>query len=173
MISQNTLCQISVFPASFDLVAAQSIVKVEGEIENLLGVLRRRNLLNWDSQVQRYDLHSLIRRFAKARLQDREAQLRYVQFYANVAAHCRKLYLQGGKETLSGLVLYDRERAHIDAGWKFLLEQTDSTSDILLLDYALATADIGDLRLDQRKYTWESRDPLQESWEHTASVCVL
>jgi tetratricopeptide (TPR) repeat protein len=151
--AQAALGQVSVFPASFDLAAAQAIVQIEGDAEAFLDLLQRRSLLEWDAQVQRYSLHELVRVFAAARLDDADVvRLRHVRYYADVAAAADNLYLEGGTATLTGLALFDKERANIDAGWDWACAHAgDSDADALLLSYADATAYTGNLRYDTRR----------------------
>jgi len=114
--------------------------------------------LEWDRQTGRYSLHDLVRVFALARLDDlggtNAARLRYAMHYVGVAALAEKLYLEGGKNLLLGLKLFDGERTHIDAGWSWVQEQVGGGSqeiDRLLLEYANATAYVGDLRYDKHR----------------------
>jgi tetratricopeptide (TPR) repeat protein len=165
--AQQILCQLSVFPSSFDMDAAKAVLQLpEGEevqginndqrpVEDLLDLLYGRSLVEWDEQTERYSLHDLVRVFGLERLKDKEGiRLRYAQAYALIAALADQLYMRGGEHLLVGLNLFDLERANIDAGWKWTLEQAESTTqsiDKLLLDYADATAYVGDLRYDKRR----------------------
>jgi tetratricopeptide (TPR) repeat protein len=164
---QQTLCQLSIFPASFDIDAARVVVQVpraEGKgtttnqqpIEGLLNLLYRRSLLEWDRQTRRYSLHDLVRVFGVDKLEEGEAAVRisHAQHYARVAAQADDLFRRGGENLLTGLKLFDQERANIDAGWNWAREQLGSTStqiDELLLGYANATIFVGGLRYDKRQ----------------------
>jgi tetratricopeptide (TPR) repeat protein/transcriptional regulator with XRE-family HTH domain len=154
---QATLYQLSVFVADFDLSAAQAVVVLDQEqsLEAVLGDLYRRSLLDYNSALERYILHDLVRVFAHTRLdaETNEAlMLRYAQHYVQIARQADKLYLQGGESVLMGLALFDRERAHIDAGWTVLLGQmAGPESDELLIAYADATVYCGYLRYDVRR----------------------
>jgi tetratricopeptide (TPR) repeat protein len=150
--AQQLLCQISVFPTSFDLAAAQVVAAIDGDVTEALELLRRRSLLEWDAAVERFSLHDLIRMFAAAQLEDADAvRLRHARHYVEVAAAARTLYLKGGATTLRGLALFDQERSHIDAGWNWALAHAgDQDADALLRDYAEAGEYIGDLRYDDR-----------------------
>jgi tetratricopeptide (TPR) repeat protein len=166
---QQVLCQLSIFPSSFHMSAASAVVEVPGvpgaedqeattkprTVEEMLDLLYRRSLLDWDRQIARYSLHDLVRVFALTRLEGEDAvRMRYAQHYARVAALVGNLYVKDREGVLLGLRLFDEERANIDAGWNWAREQTGSTSpevDELLLDYANGTAYVGDLRYDKRR----------------------
>ncbi|HKP54079.1 MAG TPA: tetratricopeptide repeat protein [Chloroflexia bacterium] len=163
---QQVLCQLSVFPASFDMEAANAVVEMPGAedrgktattqpLEELLALLYRRSLLDWDRQTERYSLHDLVRVFAMARLKGEDTvRMRHAQHYVQVAGVAANLYLTGGDNLLLGLKLFDQERTNIDISWNWAREQVGNMSqevDILLLYYAEATAFIGNLRYDKRK----------------------
>jgi len=151
--AQCALCQMSVFPVSFWREAAQAVVVVEGDIVGVLELLHRRSLLDWDTALERYSLHELVRAFAAARLEDADAvRLRHAWYYAVIADTAQNFYNQGGAALLIGLTLFDQERMHIDAGWEWALANGGNTEvDALLLHYANATAHVGDLRYDRRR----------------------
>jgi tetratricopeptide (TPR) repeat protein len=164
--AQQVLCQLSVFPASFDKSAANAVVDVPGTenqeattnlrvLEKMLDLLYRRSLLDWNRQTGRYSLHDLVRVFAVAQLEGEDAiRMRHAQYYTQIAALANDLYLRGGENLLLGLKLFDEERANIDAGWNWAREQAGSASqevDELLLDYADATVYVGDLRYNTRQ----------------------
>jgi tetratricopeptide (TPR) repeat protein len=146
------------------MLAAKEIVQApeEGQgttteqrsVEDVLGLLYRRSLMNQDKQTKRFSLHDLVRVFGLGRLEGEEVvRLRHAQHYARVAAEADELYMRGGENVLLGLKLFDRERANIDAGWQWAREQTGSLYqeiDELLLGYTGATAYVGNLRYDRR-----------------------
>ncbi len=182
---QKVLCQISVFPSSFDLAAAEAIVEEHEEysdIKKSLGLLRRRNLVEWDATVERYNLHDLVRAFATARLVDADVHLRYAQHYAKVALRVFSLYEQGQEATYEGFALFDRERTHIDAGWAWARERAGISSavDELLLAYARGTGYIGTMRynprherLPQLTAALEAARRLQRPYDEARSLNVL
>ena len=164
--AQQVLCRLGVFPASFDMEAARAVAEVQGvgdqettttqpPTEDVLDLLYRRSLLEWDEQIGRYTLHDLVRVFALARLEDEDAaRMRHAMHYTSVAALADELYKKGGENLLLGLKLFDGERTHIDAGWSWAREQAGGGSqeiDPLLLNYAEATYEIGDLRHHKRR----------------------
>jgi tetratricopeptide (TPR) repeat protein len=118
-------------------------------VRDLLGLLYRRSLLEWDAEKERYRVHDLVRAFGAAQLEDGVAVWeRYARYYARVARRADELYYQGGEAVLAGLALFDSERAHIDAGWFWIRQGESSAKDKLLWDYAYAVTDIGLLRYD-------------------------
>jgi tetratricopeptide (TPR) repeat protein len=167
---RQVLCQLSVFPSSFDILAAEAVVQVAGAewqgtnansppmtIERSLEFLYRRNLVNQDKETKRFSLHDLVRVFGLARLEsegDEAVRMRHAQYYVWVVAAANELYMRGGENVLLGLTWFDGERANVDAGWQWAREQTGSASQesaALLLAYANATAYMGDLRYDIRR----------------------
>ncbi|HYO49876.1 MAG TPA: hypothetical protein VEW94_08490, partial [Chloroflexia bacterium] len=166
---QQVLCQLSIFPSSFDIDAAKAVVQVaraEGQgttanrppmpVERALEFLYRRSLVDQDKETKRFSLHDLVRVFGLGRLESGEeaVRLRHARHYVRVAAEAEGLYKRGGENVLLGLKLFDRERANIDAGWNWARERAESMSqeiDILLLDYARATIYVGYLRYDNRR----------------------
>src|SRR6185295_3705353 len=97
--------------------AALAVVECAGDVEQLLELLRRRSLLEWDAALERYSLHELVHTFVAVRLADVDAvRLRHAQYYVQVAESARWLYLQGDEALLGGLELFGREWVHIDTG---------------------------------------------------------
>ena len=167
---QKVLCQLSVFPSSFDIAAARAVVLMrQGEVQGtaidhqpldeMLDLLYRRSLLECDRQTGRYSLHYLVRIFGLGRVEGEEAaRIRYAQHYALIAAQADNLYKKGGENVLLGLKLFDQERANIDAGWNWAQMQAKGQSNsiseainALLLNYAFATAYVGDLRYNKHQ----------------------
>jgi tetratricopeptide (TPR) repeat protein len=173
--AQQALCQLSVFPAGFDMLAAKAVVHVangqaegaesqgtnanELPMEELLDLLYGQSLIEWNKQTGRYSLHEPVRVFGLARMKGEEAvRLRHAQYYVLIAASAYNLYEKGGEDLLLGLKLFDGERANIDAGWNWARkqaeEQAENTAkkiDKLLLEYANATVYAGGLRYDKRR----------------------
>ena len=150
--ARAALCQLSVFPASFDSEAAMAVVAVEGDRTEALELLRRHSLLEWEANVQRFSLHDLVRAFAAARLEDADAvRLRHARYYVRIAAHAQDdLYRQGN--ALAGLALFDQERAQIDAGWGWAMAHAGTRdADKLLLLYAIRLYAIAEIRYDRRR----------------------
>jgi hypothetical protein len=151
-VPRETLCQLSVFPASFDSAAAKTIVKIDADIEEALAILWRRSLVEWDNITARYSVDDLVRAFGTVRLENaEEVRLRYAHYYADVAAHAQNdLYLKG--EVLAGLALFDQARIHIDTGWAWAMTHVGNRdADVLVLRYAVVTTDIGELRYNTQR----------------------
>jgi tetratricopeptide (TPR) repeat protein len=155
--ARAALCQLSVFPTSFDGAAAQGVVEIAGDVTEALELLRRRSLLEWDAQLQRFSLHDLVRALAAARLEDADAvRLRHAwHYYKRLSSFGdqRELYLKG--QELAGLAFFDRERTHIDAGWGWARERAgDLAADALIVLYANVTTHISNVRYDdiRREY---------------------
>ncbi len=166
---QTVWCQLSVFPASFDWPAILAVVELPGSpadpgkeppntdhsgLEAAISALYRHSLLEYDRATDRYSIHDLARVFAAARLADAEpVRLRHARYYAQVAARVGALSGAGGEHALDGLVLFDRDRSQIDAAWEWALSRAGNDAraiDELLMDYAVTTINIGELRYDNR-----------------------
>jgi tetratricopeptide (TPR) repeat protein len=150
--AQAVFAQLGVFVGDFLLEAAEAVVQMPdtpSPIPDTLSLLRRRSLLEYDAASERYDLHDLARAFALPRLVDERAvRLRHARYYQQVAEHAEKeLYLKGNP--VAGLALFDREQQQIDAAWLWSQKHPHSKEiDQLILDFAGATAHMGDLRYD-------------------------
>jgi tetratricopeptide (TPR) repeat protein len=159
--AQSVLCQLSVFRAPFDLLAAEAVLQPDMPADpdqckmpaETLSLLYRHSLLSWDTRLERYRLHDLVRAFAADRLVDRDRIWeRYAHHYAEVATRARDLYRLGGDHIVPALGLFDAERAHIDAGWAWARAHAGQVlADGLLLQYAKAVIYIGSLRYDSRR----------------------
>lgn len=152
---QRSLRWLSVFITSFDRAAAASVLQTDDEdaLDDVLGLLHRRNLLEYNPANMRYDLHDLVRAFAMARLGDEErpARLRHAAHYIAVAKEAERLYLAGNQQVALGLALFDRERTQLDAARSWLQTcAADPEVDALLIEDAGATVYIGDLRYPLR-----------------------
>jgi tetratricopeptide (TPR) repeat protein len=137
-VTQSALHQLSVFPTSFDLGAAKVVVVVGRDVEEVLELLRRRTLLEWDAAAERYDLHDLVREFAAARLEEANAVLlRHAQYYETVLRAANSAYRQGGAALMRGLILFDTERVNIEAGqsWTAMHANTNDTAARLCIAY--------------------------------------
>jgi tetratricopeptide (TPR) repeat protein len=164
--AQAVLCQLSVFPGTFDRDAALAVAALPGAADDsdssqqLVGVaidlLYRRSLIEWDQKTERFVMHDLVRDFSSARLAGEDAaRMRHALYYARIAAHAEEFYNSGGDSLIRGLNLFDLERTNIDTGWIWARGQatTSPSQEVekLLMDYADATVYIGALRYDMRR----------------------
>jgi tetratricopeptide (TPR) repeat protein/transcriptional regulator with XRE-family HTH domain len=148
--SQRVLQQLGVFPASFDLEAAQAIVEGTELVQEALEELYRRSMIEWHEGTDRYNLHDLVREFALGRLEDGDAvRLRHAQHFAGRMKQAEKTYIGGNQ--LAGLALFDQERENIDAGWTWARAHSGTlAADELLIEYDGSSFYVGDLRYDNR-----------------------
>jgi len=163
--AQDVLCQLSVFPASFDLNAALGVVRASDafDVEQSLSRLRRRSLIDWAEDEQRYSLHDLVRVFASTRSQAIEdVRARHAQYFADLltsAKHAGEVE-PGASEADTGDTspsesvpdlweLSYSESANIEAGWRWAKDHMgDTAADRLLVSYALALGDTLDAPFD-------------------------
>jgi tetratricopeptide (TPR) repeat protein len=117
-------CRLSVFPEDFDLNGGQAVLKmtIDASAEALSDLVKW-SLVDFirpvDFGVGRYRLHDLARLFAESRLESKErddAKQRHTKHYLKVLSDTEKLYNEGGKNILAGLMLFDREWANIKEG---------------------------------------------------------
>jgi len=160
--AQTLLRRLGVFAASFDRGAAVEVARLPGMVDDqyalddVLDELRNLSLIEHDLATDRYSLHDLVRIFALERLREKneeeQTHLHYIVHYLTEARVAQAQFLQGGENLLSGLKLFDRERAHTDALWTWAMQPLPhETRDALLLALADATIYIGDIRHDKRK----------------------
>jgi hypothetical protein len=150
---QSMFCQLGVFRGDFDLQAAQTIVMVPGEesgkaheqeIEEALEEFSSLSLLECDTSTRRYQLNDLVRLFSLSCLDKAdEVYRRYVRYYARIAKDIDHLYQQGGVNLTQGLNIFSTERVNINAGWEYIINNTDDYSiNILLDDYKNALLNV-------------------------------
>ncbi|MCX6956152.1 MAG: tetratricopeptide repeat protein [Verrucomicrobia bacterium] len=114
--------RLGVFTASFDARAAEAIV---GANVTMLGHFVRRSLLECEG-TDRFKLHDLAADYARGRLEPEALEalrLTHAEHYTVVGRQADALYLKG--EVVSGLALFDRERAQIEAAYGWLVGRTD------------------------------------------------
>jgi len=143
---------LAVFPADFAAPAAAAVWSLEADPGmDRLGDLLRYSLLEFDTESKRYRLHDLARDFVRSRWTEPErddVQRRHVAHYKDVLATANALYKKGGEAILSGLALFDLERANIVTGqaWAATHAEQDDAAARLASDYPLAGAYVLDLR---------------------------
>jgi tetratricopeptide (TPR) repeat protein len=146
---QLALCQLSVFPASFDLEAAEGVLRIEADVEATLDTLHCHSLVEWNASSSRYETHDLVRVFALQQLgaAGSAVELRHAWHYARVAQRLQQQFRAQPGEANQALASFDRERVQIDRGWQWAVAQPESPEiQQLIVAYAIATVEIGALR---------------------------
>jgi len=148
--AQEGLCQLSVFRAAFDADAARAVVQVNDDGDAVIELLNRRSLLDWDAGTERFGLHDLVREFSAARLRDPGVFERHARYYRNVLQEANTQYRRGGEASLDGLARFDRERPHIEQGWRWAIERVKAGAsregDALFVSYQFAIRSMYHLR---------------------------
>jgi hypothetical protein len=113
---------LGVFPASFDARAARAVWdREEAEALNLLDLLRRYSLLDYDETSARCSLHDLLADYARSQMEPGEevhARVAHAGHYAEVLEAINQMFFKGGENILPALRRYDGEWANIEAGQK-------------------------------------------------------
>jgi predicted ATPase/transcriptional regulator with XRE-family HTH domain len=130
---QHSLARLSVFPGSFDRLAAE---QVAGASLAVLAVLADKSLLRMQPSG-RYELHSLIRQYAAERLEQtgrsQSAQFAHAAYYAHYM-HEREHSIYG-KDQLRVMREVEAEWDNIRHAWNWIVAQRDFE----LLDLILET----------------------------------
>ena len=157
---------LSIMKASFTVDAAAALWACEaGEAQAALEGLCERSLLQLASGAAEGDgpprlvMHDLLREAAEKRLGEEaesEARLLHARFFYHLLTRCDDLYLEGGEKVLEGLGLFDRERAHIEAGQAFVagLAKAGDKGEAarLAADYPSVGGYIINIRLHSREW---------------------
>jgi tetratricopeptide (TPR) repeat protein len=152
---QQRFAQLAVLPESFDRAAVTAVWAVEeSAASDALDLLLRLSLLEWNPQTQRFELHDLLREFARnqstAEVLD-AARRRHAEHFKRVAERAEGLCLKGGENVVAGLALFDRERGHVEAAFDWLESRGDNESFDLLGALVAAVVYTSDLRLHPRQ----------------------
>jgi tetratricopeptide (TPR) repeat protein len=152
---QQRFTDLSVMAGSFDRGAMWAVWAVEeAAAEEALGVLLRLSLLEWNRETQRFELHDLLREFARLRAKTEEleaAKRRHVEHFIRVAKEADRLYHSGGGNVVRGLKLFDLERGHIEAAFDWLASGTDKETAGLLVSLVNAVGSPSHLRFEPRQ----------------------
>jgi len=151
---------LSVFPQTFDELAAASVWEMEQDAtQDALGDLMKWSLVEFNAETGRYGLHDLAGLFAEARLSEAGAeeteavQRRFALHYRAVLADCQSLYLKGHESVLRGLALFDQEGSNIQMGqaWAEARVKKDRGAAQLCIDYPNVGYYVLDLRQHPRE----------------------
>ena len=119
-----------------------------------MGELFLRSMVECEN-AGRYGLHDLSRVYADSKLSPTEratAQRRHATHYAQVACAANDLYRGGRESVLAGLELFDLERANIETGQRWAVENKDNEDQAAGLcgSYALGCTNVVAIRLHPR-----------------------
>ncbi len=156
---------LSVFPATFDLLAAADVWGLgpdpaQDRLSNLVRYSLVEFLPSSNGGGGRYRLHDLARVFTSVRLSKDErttVEERHAVHYAGVLSMADHLFLQGGDSILRGLALFDLERANIEAGqqWAATIPWKDERAARLCSSYPGLGANLLEIRLHpQERMRW-------------------
>jgi tetratricopeptide (TPR) repeat protein len=128
---------LAVFPQTFGAAAAAAVWDVEAAAaHDTLSHLLQYSMLEWNQMGKRYRLHDLMRDFARQKLEVHErddAAERHARYYLSELRSANALYLKGGASATEGFVLFDAERANIDAGQSWAARQAGASRGIARL----------------------------------------
>jgi tetratricopeptide (TPR) repeat protein/transcriptional regulator with XRE-family HTH domain len=151
--SQQVFRQLGVIIADFTTALALAVVEAPAgvDVAATLRLLLRRNLVIYDRERARWRLHDLVRDMARRQLEaqgEAEATIwRYARAAVQIANETQEQYQAGDQSMLAGVTRFDAERPHIDAAWRWAVDQAGAPAgDRLLVEAALATSNIGNLR---------------------------
>ncbi|HEY9152690.1 MAG TPA: NB-ARC domain-containing protein [Anaerolineales bacterium] len=150
---------LAVFPASFKREAAAVVWKLdEDAARDLLSKFNRMNLLDYDEKARRYSLHDLLGEFARSKLSDEEsfsARLEHAKYYYGLMKYADNLFSKGGKDTLSGLFIFDTDWVNIEAARRWTVSKMNNSEDAAsLCNYTMFIYCL-DLRLHPlKKISW-------------------
>ena len=143
---------LTVFPAPFDRRAGEAVGELDAEG---LEVLVSRNLVLFDDKEERFRLHDLFRDLAGEGLSDENeyaAAKRHSGHFLGVEATAGARHIEDKEGFFAGLRVFDRERAHIEAGqaWAAAHAEDDDEAALCAQGYPLRAAHILNLRQHPR-----------------------
>ena len=153
-VAQDILCQLWIFPSSFDFLAAQQIVHLDSspsvDLQTSLSLLFRRSLVEYHDY--RFSLHALVNAMSREFFSGLQNQLayRHASYYYDVLLEAEDQYKHGGEHMLAGLALLDKERLHIDAGQNWALQESLHNQEAadLFVKYSTSAHYVKDIRYD-------------------------
>ena len=157
---------LSVFPGTFDLAAAAGVCDTdESETRLTFRELHTRNLVLYDPETGRYNLHDLMRSVARNALTPEDgaedggedarmaAQFRHADHYLAILSSADDAYQQGGEEIVRSLALVDGEWDNIVTGQRWAAAHAGSDAEKAQLCNAYPNA--GAYVLNLRLHAWE------------------
>jgi tetratricopeptide (TPR) repeat protein len=123
----------------------------EDALDDAIGELLRRSLLDYDEATEHYSQHDFLRDIARQRCPALAAEVaheRHARHFCRLANAADDLYRQGGENVLRGLALFDANLAHIVAGQAWAIGRAGAEE--LAIDYALNSPFVLSLRLHPR-----------------------
>ncbi|HCB01476.1 MAG TPA: hypothetical protein DEP19_03750, partial [Anaerolineae bacterium] len=153
---------LGVFPAPFDSIAVAAMWEIEDvkNAEEVLSLLMRYSLIDFNEASARYELHDLLGEFARSKMkggEEEEAYIQHAKHYMQVMETADELYLQGGENILLGLRLFDVEWENIRSAHAWITTNVNASESIAELGmyFPDAATYCLDLRLPPRdKILW-------------------
>jgi predicted ATPase len=128
---------LAVFAGPFRAVAAAEVWDTGLEqARKQLEEFRRRNLVEFSEESERFRLHDLVKVFTGGKIQEDERGRfgrRHAEHYCKVLAFANELFRKGGEGVRLGLRLFDAERENIEAGWERAAENIAVSREALEL----------------------------------------
>ena len=143
---------LAVFPAPFGRDAAKAVGELDDEE---LEVLVSRNLVLFDEKEDRFRLHDLFRDLAGEDLTEENeygAAKGHAGHFLSVLSEAGARHIEDKEGFFDGLRVFDRERAHIEAGqaWSAAHAEDDDEAALCAQGYPLRAAHILNLRQHAR-----------------------
>ncbi len=158
--------KLGIFPADFDAQAAAAVWGMaEKEAAEKLSHLLSLNLLTYPED-KRYRLHDLYRDLARLSWSEEEkaeAGENHALYFMDVLEEANDHYLSGHENVLTGLRLFDRERANIESGFAWAKEAKTPPHQRLACDFYNAGVSVLGLRLTPRQNIEWSEAALQSA----------
>ena len=163
--AQHVFRQLGVLTADFALPLALAVVEAPDGVDTVATLRRllRRNMVMYNADRERWWQQDLLRDLARQALESHEgleaAQWRYAEAAVQIARATQTQYAAGGEDVLQALAQFDVEQPHLDTARTWAEAHAGTPrGDRLLVDLAMATCDIGNLRSavrDERIPRWQ------------------
>ena len=125
---QGFFLSLSLYEGTFDDEAVAAVFEEEeSKVQEWLGELIVDCLVEYNSVTCRYHLHDTIRSFTtvisgKHPNEMKKWKFNFATYYCKILRTARDLYLKGADELLSGLRLFDQNRANIEHVMRMILK---------------------------------------------------